>query len=525
MEPDLRTDVSLRDYLEPLRARWWLVLGLVVLMTGGTFAWYSHKPDIFKASTKIYVAQEANPLLGVNAGFSDARTVQNQATLLTSSDVASVVARRISYQGDPNSLLGRVSAIPSGAADFITITGTGRSAREAAAIANGFARAFIDVRAGQRRQQIDKALVQFNRQLRALKPTQANAAARSEIEGNVRQLQVASSTSPGNARQIDPAVAPASAAAPRPVRKAVLAFPIALLGGIFLAYFLFRLDTRLRRPEEAEEIYGKPILARVAHDAEVARFEHGESHAAPATREAFRELRVNLALSAPDDPYQVVLITSASPGEGKTTVARQLALALHEAGRSVALVDADLRKPTLPGSLGIQADRGLTDVVSGEATLDEVLVEVALTPSTVPADGSSARSEFILLPSGPEPPDPSAVLESAATRDVLRELASRADIVIVDSAPLLAVTDAVTLMRSVDAVLLVSRSGVTDRRGARRAAETIGRVPDANLVGVISNDLQGPEATAYGSRYGYSERARNEKVPAPAGSSGGPEGH
>jgi polysaccharide biosynthesis transport protein len=518
MDPDLRTDVSLRDYLEPLRARWWLVLGLVVLVTGGTYAWYSHKPDVFKASTKIYVAQEANPLLGVNAGFSDARTVENQATLLTSTDVARVVARRISYQGDPNSLLGRVSAVPSGSADFITITGTGRTGREAAAIANGFARAFIDARAGERRAQIAKALAQFRKQLRDLPTTRDNASARTEIEGNIRQLQVASSTSPGTARQIDPALPPAVAAAPRPKHKALLALPIALLGSILLAYFLFRLDTRLRRPEEAEEIYGRPILARVAHDTDVARFEGGGSHASAATRESFRELRVNLALAAPDDPYRVVLVTSASPGEGKTTVARQLALALHEAGRSVALVDADLRKPTLPRSLGIEAGRGLTDVVSGEAKLDDVLLDVDVAAPSVAANGDArGGSRLMLLPSGAEPPDPSAVLESAATAEILRDLATRVEVVIVDTAPLLAVTDAVTLMRNVNAVVLVSRAGVTDRRGARRAAETIGRVPDANLVGVVSNDLQGPEASAYGSRYGYGyvDGGRRDDAPAP----------
>src|SRR3954469_23273630 len=183
--------LTLRDYLAPVVARRWLILALTLLVAGGAYAYYQGKDPVYRTSTKLYVAQEGDPILGIGSGFSDERTVENQATLLTSLDGATIVAKKIGFDGPPAALLGKVKATPSGGADFITITGTGSSGKEAARIANGFARAFIDVRSSSWRVAIQKALVEQRRQLRDAPKGSEGVAARQQIAGSIRQLEIA----------------------------------------------------------------------------------------------------------------------------------------------------------------------------------------------------------------------------------------------------------------------------------------------------------------------------------------------
>lgn len=494
-----------------------MVLALTLLAMGGAYAYYQHKGEVYRTSTKLYIAQEGDPLLGLGSGFSDDRAVENQATLLTSGDVAAVVARKIGFRGPPSALAGKVKATPSTGADFITITATGATGAEAARIANGFAQAFIEVRSTARRASIQKALAQLHRQLKGVPGGTAGAATREQISGNIRQLEVANNTSAGNARQIDPARPPTSVAG-RPVwEKTVFAGLATLLGSILLAYSLHRLDPRLRRVDEAADLYHRPIMASIPHDGEIEYFADGQPAMSVRAKEAFRQLRVNLDLAAIDQPYRLILVTSAGPGEGKSTMARNLALALNEAGRRVALVDADLRKPALPAMLRSDPADGITTVLAGQRSLEDVMVSLTVKSQGVSALGTVTHSDgsavsggngdgtdaITLVGAGPTPPNPPAVLESSAFTALLDDIAARHDVVVIDSAPLAEVSDTVPLLSRADATLIVARSGVTDRRKARRAAAVIERVPGVNLVGVVVNDLGGTEVAAYGAGYGY----------------------
>lgn len=529
MDPPAR-DVGLGEYLAPLVARRWLILAAVVLATAATYAYYAHQPKVYEAATKLYVAQEANPVVGATAGFSDDRTVENQATLLTSVDVADSVAKRIGYRGAPAALAASVSAVPSSGSDFITISARAPTPQRAAAIANGFAQAFIDLRSARRRDQIDKAVGELSRQLRRIPRTADTSSERAEISSNIRQLEVARSSAPGNATQIDLAGPPATPVAPRPRRNALFALALTLVGSVFLAYFLERFDPRLRKVEEAASIYRRPVLTSVVHDDDIACFAEGLPALSATSREAFRQLRVNLHLAGLDGPLRTILVTSASTGEGKSTVVRNLALTLHEAGRRVALVDADLRKPTLEGLFGTEPDGGLTDVLAGDRQLRDVLVHVPVESRGVAAlgrmspehaaNGAGAPDAVTILAAGPQPANPPAVLESPATAALLREVTALHDVVIIDTPPLLEVSDAIPLLAQVDAVVLVARAGVTERRSARRAMEILSRVPGVNFVGVVANDLKGMEASAYGGGegYGYGYREVEEQsAPAPSG--------
>jgi Mrp family chromosome partitioning ATPase len=219
------------------------------------------------------------------------------------------------------------------------------------------------------------------------------------------------------------------------------------------------------------------------------------------------------------------------PGEGKSTVVRNLALAFRESGKRVAVVDLDLRHPALAPLFGVSPGPGITDVLRHETELDEAALRIGvalpafdelLRTEASNAAGGSARngangrngrngrngmvtldSEVTLLLSGARPANPPSVLASERLTEVLDELRERNDIVLIDSAPVLAVTDTVPLLRYADAALFVGRLDVTTRDTAKRLMEFLARVPDVNLLGVVANDLSRHEAGAYGYGYGY----------------------
>lgn len=495
--------VTLGDLLAPLTARKWFILFAVVFTTVGTFVYFDREPESYEATTKLFIAQESDPALGVSGGFSDARTVANQAQLLKSREVAESVKELTGYSGDAGALSGAVRAVSSEDTDFITITATGRTAQEAQAIANGYARAFIDLRSERRREQLNKTLSALEAQRKQIPVSPETAASREEISSRIRSLRVAGSTAPGNAQQVD-AAGPGGLTSESPKRQALFALVLTLLASSALAYTATRFDNRIATAEDAGKAYRRPVLGTVGREKDIVHFDGGQPAVVGSAREAFRGLRVNLRLAALSEPVRVILVTSANPGEGKSTLVRNLALTLHEAGQRVAVVDADLRKPSLAGLFGVQPGPGLTDVLTGDVSLDDATLTV-LAPSTPPAasadddDHDTTGRGLTLLNAGHEPANPPAVLESNDLRDLLRALGEQHDYVLIDTPPVLSVSDAIPLMGAVDAVVIPARIGTTTRRAAQAASELIARVPGVNFIGIVANDLETGTPGYYGS--------------------------
>jgi capsular exopolysaccharide synthesis family protein len=214
--------------------------------------------------------------------------------------------------------------------------------------------------------------------------------------------------------------------------------------------------------------------------------------------EAFRALRTSVQFLAQPDRTLSLLVTSARPGDGKSTVAANLALALAESGLRVALVDADLRRPSVADTFDLEGAAGLTTVLIGQAGLDDVLQEW----------GSAGLH---VLTSGPLPPNPSELLASPAMAAVLAELEAAHDVVVVDTAPLLPVTDGVVLSRVVSGTLVVGHARRTRRAVLREALTLLQRV-DARVVGVVLSHVRQRDEDTYG--YGAAEGPpRLEAVP------------
>jgi receptor protein-tyrosine kinase len=350
--------------------------------------------------------------------------------------------------------------------------------------------------------------------------------ARDGLIGQLEQLELERKVPTTVAQQVSPAGVPGVPSAPKPTRNAIYAFALSLLGAIALCFGMERFDRRLKTPEDIESAFAMPVLAVLPHSSDPSPLTDGGAVLSPEFRESFRSLRTSIELASLDRPPRVIVVTSAMPGEGKSTVVRNLALALCESGKRVAVVDLDLRNPSLGKLFRVWTGPGFTDVLRGSATREEALNPivtglpeldefVSTAINRVDAhthngngngngngnNGGGFRLAFTLA--GTRPANPPAVLSSARAVELLNQLRNMFDVVLLDSAPVLAVTDTVPLLRYADATLFVGRFGVTSRDTVKRLRDFLARVPDVNVIGVVANELPRIDASSYGYGYGY----------------------
>lgn len=271
---------------------------------------------------------------------------------------------------------------------------------------------------------------------------------------------------------------------------------LGLLVGSVLALLLETLDRTVKTPDQACELFGTPLLAMVPRlrSDTISAAAVAEQPLSPAG-ESYRTLRTATRFVDLDRPLRTLLVTSPSAGEGKTTTATNLAVALAQSGEGVILVDADLRRGRVVQELGLPEGVGLTSVITRDADLDVALQDW--------------RGLIRVLGCGPLPPNPSEILGSQLMVTLLDDLQARADIVVIDSAPVLPVTDSVALATQVDGVIIVARAGKTQRSGAAEAWRRLDGV-GAHVVGCVLNGVS-PSATAgYYADYQYL-RARDSE--------------
>jgi succinoglycan biosynthesis transport protein ExoP len=297
---------------------------------------------------------------------------------------------------------------------------------------------------------------------------------------------------------VDPARTSAKPARPSYPINLGLGLGVGLLGGLALAFAREGLDSTLRTPEQVEAVAGLPAVGIIPELAAGHRWRSANKPKldcnildSPSSRlaESYRALRTALLFSNGDVPPKVILVTSALPQEGKTTVSLNSAIALAYQGAKVLLIDADLRRPELHSCLGVRAEPGLSELLSDEATLP------------VQAGACPKVPNLFLLPAGHRRPSPAEVLGSVRMRNLLNGCRERFDFVVIDTPPVLAVTDAVVLSKSADAVLLVVRSAQTSEQSLLRARDLLLRV-NARIAGVLVNRANLHSSDYYDS-YGY----------------------
>jgi Mrp family chromosome partitioning ATPase len=269
--------------------------------------------------------------------------------------------------------------------------------------------------------------------------------------------------------------------------------------GIALAYLLDRLDRRIKHVEDVERLYGLNLVGVVPHAAPAGQDGGPDPMTDRFFREAFRTLLTNIQCTDLERPPRTVLVTSAVPREGKSTVVRNLALASRDSGLRVAVVESDLRDPSLAAMFRVQAAPGLMNVLAGGVDLGDALQPVAveapsatatLTAANPNGDSSPVRDGSIsVLTSGSLTPNPPAVLATERVTSLFDQIAGEYDLTVIDSSPLLTVSDSVPLLAMADATILVCRVGLATVPAVRRVTEILQRHTRANILGVVANDV------------------------------------
>ncbi|MBV9819721.1 MAG: polysaccharide biosynthesis tyrosine autokinase [Solirubrobacterales bacterium] len=489
---------GLEQALVILRRRWKLLFACALLATAAAVGFSVTQQKRYTASSSLLFSdtQFDQELFGSNFTPSTVDPVREAATNVDLASLPTVAQRTAAaLHLSERRVHSEVSVSAVGQADIAKISVTDVVPARAASIANMYVQQYVLFRQEADRSKITGAQDLVQRRLSALPPRQRSSSVGQALQNRANQLGVLAALQTGNAEVAQNAGIPSAPSSPQPERNGILGLVGGLLLGAGLIYVAERLDRRIRVASELELAYGVPLLGSVP---ESSRYVHTGREPLPAAEaEAFALLRARLRYFNVDREVRTLLLSSATPGEGKTTVALNLAIAEAMAGDSnVVLVEADLRRPDLARRLGLRGGPGLAEVLSRNAALDTVIREVTVPP----AASNHGSSQFALIAAGTIPPNPAQLVESRSMIDLLSTLAERFDLVIVDSAPTSIVPDAIPLMRLVSGVVVVGRIERTTRDAARHLSEQLTKLR-APVLGVVANAMPKRTQGQYG--YGY----------------------
>jgi len=498
---------------------WAWLLALCAILTGGSTFWLSRKRiPVYQATTTVMVdiapASQVITNTTVTASEDLAATYSN--TMLMQ-PVLDGIAKRLNLAAFPKTA--SIQATPVLNTQLITVVVQDTDPKRAALIANALVQVFSDkLKADQASRYADSTkgiqtqLANLQQQIQA---TQKDLAAATDpvrqaqlqitlnqynqsyasVLQSSEQLKLAEAQSSSGIVQQDTALPNNVPISPKPVRDTVVAVVIGLLiaiGGVILIEFL---DDSIRDPDEITRRWGVPVLATIIsypHDKN--SLITAKQPRSPIT-EAFRSLRTNLQFASIDQPLHTILVTSPSPEDGKTTVAANLASVIAQGGRRAIIMDADLRRPRVHKLFHVSNRSGL----SGQFIHTQDLLNGSIKSTEI--DG------LYVMTSGHLPPNPSELLGSIRLPEILNELSSHFDSVILDAPPLLMVTDALVLAPRVDGVLVVIKPSITKRAALKNLLEQLHQV-NAKVLGVVLNNVKINQSHYY-NYHGYYNRKYN----------------
>lgn len=476
--------LELRDYMRGLRRHWLAILLMTLLGVGAGYGWTLLQTPVYVAGASGYVVSKQTEDVGTSTlGDTLARSrVQSYLDIAGWRSVAQNAIDELDLQTTPEQLVTRVTVENPAETVIMRITAEGPSPESARELAEAWIRAM--------KVEID------------------------QIEGDGSAGSAPVTVIPG-----DSASLPSEPVFPD-VQTALIVGGILGLGfGVAFALVRTVSDRRIRSAEDVEQKTGVSVVGSIpiaaGLDGENRLVVAAESNTTGknptfAVTEALRALRTNLQFMDVDHPPRTIVVTSPLPGDGKSTIACNLALTLAAAGSTVVLVDGDLRRSMVAKTMGLPGGAGLSDVLAGRAALAEVLQR---TPHS---------SSLLVLAAGSIPPNPSEVLGSERMHALLADLAKHAT-VIIDAPPLLPVTDGAVLAHQADGALMVVTLGKTTYDLLEKALDTL-RKARGRALGVVLNKtpLRGVDASQYSYEYRREYSAPTIEGLTPAGSSGEP---
>jgi succinoglycan biosynthesis transport protein ExoP len=454
--------MELRDYFRILRKRVLLILLASVLCPAAALVSSMATIPIYQGKAKLLVVANTDPGGGVASAYEGAllsqQLVKSFAQILESRATAEAALRLDPQPFTPRQLQARVRAEAVTDTLLIELAVEDTDAARAKRLTNSVARAFID----------------------AVPQLQSGSALRVSL--------------------VEPALTPTDPIRPRTRLNVALGLLLGLTLGVGLACLQEFLDRSVKTPEELEAAIGAPVVGTIppfkASRQPIPVAEQPRTAAA----EAFRKLRTNFSFLGVDRESLCCVITSPSAADGKSTVAANLAIALAQAGQRVAVVDADLRRPSLHRLFGLQQRVGTTTVLLDRAGVHDALQH--------PGPGLPA-----ILTSGQNPPNPSELLGSRHMEELLAELRAAYEVVLIDCAPLLPVTDPLVVSRFTDGILLITRARKTSRDQAQAAKAACAKA-GATIFGTVLNatPITEGDQPAYYAYYGEAGRNRTDTM-------------
>jgi capsular exopolysaccharide synthesis family protein len=501
---------SRRSFAAIIMRYWPVVVIATVLGALAAFLAARAQDPVYSASAQVLVnnAQLSTQLSGQGVQSDPNRVLATQATLVTLPVVAGRVQERLGLPEDQASVVAAATSVDSDTnSDILTITSESGSPELAVSLANAFAGEFVRYRSQIDSSTYTRALRDLRRRIQALEEAGTTTTPfYQQLTRLEETLRTQITLGARNSTVVQPATS-AAQVAPRPVRSGVLGGLLGLVAGIVAAWILHLvLDRRVRNEDDVNEVLGAALLARVP------RLPRGWGEAdGPAVltqpnssfAESMRILATTVDLANVGGRSRVLLMTSAAPGDGKSTTAVNLAVALARIGPHTALADFDLRRPAVARQLGLSRGRGIVDVLASRARLDDVVRPVDLSADGHGAGGlrSGTAGRLDAIPSGRIPPNPGEYTVAGAVSGLFDQLRERYEVSVVDAPPWLPFGDALALARRADGVVAVVRA----RRSLRKDLAELRRrleSSSARLLGYVLIDAhQQGTATSYYREY------------------------
>ncbi|WP_287152552.1 polysaccharide biosynthesis tyrosine autokinase [Candidatus Solincola tengchongensis] len=530
--------MELRDYLNVIARRKWIIIGATVLVVAAALVFSLLQKPLYESRVTILAdinrAGESATQALYSLAYGDPNTfIQTQAEIIKTRTMARDVHDRLEYLYEeaeydrregkdvfipsslpsPEDMLARVKVDRTQNTNVFQIIFTDHNPMLARDVAQAYADEYIEDRQLSAIKQISEARQEVWNRITELEAQIQDIAQRvkqytketipPELEAEASQavnlwatlyekymsLRIAEALEQRGLEIIETAE-PGEKVSPRTTRNAVLALFLGLILGVGLAFLADYLDVTLKTREDFEHHYGTSIIGEIPgfgtspeEEREIIYFTAPDSSAA----EGFRNLRTNVQFLNLEGETRVIMVTSASPEEGKTSVAVNLGAALSEMGKKVLVMEADLRRPVLDEFMVEKPAKGLTEVLAGAAGIEEAVISVG-------------NTNFHLMICGVKPPNPAEMVASQSMRNLLERLRGDYDYVIVDSPPVLSVSDSVAMAPMMDGIILVASHGIAEREAARRTVELLSKV-NARLLGLVINNVEAAGRYGYGYYY------------------------
>lgn len=504
MTTELANAPMLRGYLVLIRKRkWWIAIFALLGLAAGIVLSLA-QPKEYAATAQLLVQPSAaNIALGAAPAQITPTVVQTDVELVTSAPVRQVVARSI------GGVVAAASAAEVAQTNVISVTAISSTPARAARIANAYSRAFVSYQQDAALRALAAAESQLRKQIRSLgheitvlsgQPGNSDqmTARRDELavqRQQLAQMQVdGAAANKGGIEFVTPAQPPMSPSSPLPLQNAMLGAAVGLILGLALAFIRDNFDDTVASKESAERACGAPVLALIPTVASWKQRDQAivvsASQPLSPAAEAFRSLRTSLQFIQHDHELRTLLVTSPAAAEGKTSTVANIGAMFAQAGERVLLLSCDLRRPRLGKFFGQDERTGLTGVLRREVQAEVAIRQV------------SGQDNLWMLGAGEIALNPAELLSRPDAAALFGRLRDHFDLVLIDSPPVLPVTDAAVLSRYADGILIVVAAGQTKRVDLQRTAEKLSQV-NAEVLGLVLNEVTRQRGYDYGYGYGY----------------------